>query len=164
VSRTGKAKRVTRKPVSPPSPFKPGVVLGVAAAVIAVLAGGWWMRTRNSPPPAAATAPVPAADFGLLRGRWQRPDGGYVIEIRSVAESGAIEASYFNPSPIHVGSASASLAGGVMRVFIELRDVNYPGSTYRLTYDPSADRLEGTYFQAGLQQTFDVSFSRLTPR
>jgi hypothetical protein len=34
------------------------------------------------------------------------------------------------------------------QVVVELRDVNYPGSTYTLTYDPGTDRLTGTYYQA----------------
>ena len=47
-----------------------------------------------------------------------------------------------------------------MKLFVELRDVNYPGSTYSLRYDPARDVLEGAYFQAMEQQTFDVSFVR----
>jgi len=43
---------------------------------------------------------------------------------------------------------------------LELRDVNYPGSTYTLQYDASYDRLEGTYFQAVHRQTFDIEFVR----
>jgi len=37
----------------------------------------------------------------------------------------------------------------------------YPGSTYTLTYDPRRDQLEGVYFQAAMQQRFDVVFVRL---
>ena len=47
-----------------------------------------------------------------------------------------------------------------MKVFVELRDVNYPGSTYTLAYDPAADQLRGVYFQALERQSFDVSFVR----
>jgi len=52
---------------------------------------------------------------------------------------------------------------GSARVIIELRDVNYPGSTYNLTYDPADDRLKGIYFQAAVMQAFDVYFVRLQP-
>ena len=48
-----------------------------------------------------------------------------------------------------------------MKVFIELRDVNYPGSTYTLAYDVKTDRLVGRYFQAVAGETFDVYFVRL---
>jgi hypothetical protein len=55
------------------------------------------------------------------------------------------------------------MAGDALKVFVELRDVNYPGSIYQLTYDPAADRLRGTYFQAALRETYDVEFTRLKP-
>jgi uncharacterized protein (DUF2147 family) len=99
--------------------------------------------------------------FGVLQGRWQRPDGGYVIEIKNIDRVGKMEAAYFNPRPIHVAKADAARDGKTTKVFIELRDVNYPGSTYHLTYDPKNDQLKGTYFQAALMQTFEVVFDRL---
>jgi hypothetical protein len=48
-------------------------------------------------------------------------------------------------------------------VYIELRDVNYPGSTYTLTHDPIKDQLAGSYFQAAVKQDFDVYFTRVEP-
>ena len=99
--------------------------------------------------------------FQVLKGRWQRPDGGYVIEIKNIDRVGKMEAAYFNPRPIHVAKANAARDGKTTKVFIELRDVNYPGSTYNLTYDPKSDQLKGTYFQAVLKQTFEVEFDRL---
>ena len=47
------------------------------------------------------------------------------------------------------------------KFFIELRDVNYPGSTYTLTYDLASDQLKGIYFQAAEQQRFEVAFVRV---
>ena len=76
---------------------------------------------------------------------------------------GKLEAAYFNPRPIHVAKAEASQEAGTVRVFIELRDVNYPGSTYTLTYDAERDELEGRYFQAVARETFDVHFVRMKP-
>jgi hypothetical protein len=55
------------------------------------------------------------------------------------------------------------MLGETLRVFIELRDVNYPGSTYQLTWDAEADRLKGTYYQAALRESYDVEFARLKP-
>jgi hypothetical protein len=46
-------------------------------------------------------------------------------------------------------------------VSVELQAPNYPGSTYTLTYDRGRDQLGGTYFQAALQQRFDVVFVRM---
>jgi hypothetical protein len=48
-----------------------------------------------------------------------------------------------------------------VKVFIELRAPNYPGSTYTLTYDPQQDQLQGAYFQAVQQQNFNVNFVRM---
>ena len=46
-------------------------------------------------------------DLQFLKGRWLRPDGGYVIEIRQVDADGQLDARYFNPSPIRVVAAKA---------------------------------------------------------
>ena len=107
-----------------------------------------------------ATTPIPKADFRKLKGKWLRPDGGYVLEIKAAADSGILDASYVNPQPIHVAKAEASQDGQTVKVFIELRDVNYPGSTYDLTYDPQNDSLQGIYYQAALRQQFEVVFVR----
>jgi hypothetical protein len=138
--------------------------LGAAGLVYYLVGPG--RATQGVPAPVAAgrsgpTAAVPAVTFQPLRGRWLRPDGGYVIEIRDVDAAGALTAAYLNPQPIKVAKAEASLAGGTIRVFLELRDVGYPGSTYTLTYDPGSDQFKGTYFQAALRQTYDVMFVRL---
>jgi hypothetical protein len=122
----------------------------------------------NSPvPPPAATvatngtsAGTNTVDLQKLKGRWLRPDGGYVIEIRQVDASGQLEASYFNPNPIRVVNSVAKHDGPAVKVYLELNDVNYPGCKYDLTYLPNRDLLVGTYFQAALQQTFDVFFQR----
>jgi len=140
---------------------------------LAVVAGAgfWWSRGRHADAPAAVVSPAvtttspPAAPVGAtplqrLAGRWVRIDGGYVLEIRGVAAGGKVDAAYFNPRPIHVAKAEASQDGGAVKLFIELRDVNYPGSTYNLRYDPGRDVLEGAYFQAMQQETYDVSFVR----
>jgi hypothetical protein len=134
------------------------------AGVIAVLAGALMpfvpvSRATAEQPQTAATKSVPA--FEKLRGRWLRDTGGYIIEIRSVGSGGKLDAAYFNPKSIHVGRAEAAQQGGAVRVSVELRDVNYPGSTYTLTFDAKNDRLVGRYFQAVTGETFDVYFVRL---
>lgn len=101
------------------------------------------------------------AKFQRLKGRWRRPDGGYVIEIKDIDANGQMAAAYFNPRPINVSQAKATLNGTTLEVFVELRDVNYPGATYNLAYDPQSDRLHGVYFQPALQQSFDVFFVRI---
>lgn len=100
-------------------------------------------------------------DFQRLEGRWVRPDGGYVLELQNIRNDGSAAVAYFNPRPIHVFRAEVSRKEGRLTLFVELRDVNYPGSTYTLQYDPALDRLKGTYFQAMQKETYLVEFIRL---
>jgi hypothetical protein len=143
------------------------LVVGIFAAVV-VLRGGELGGTGSPlPSPAApgahptATAVATTSGFQALQGRWLRPDGGYIMEIRDVDASGKIDAVYLNPRPITVARAEATRDGSTLNVFIELRAPGYPGSTYTLTYDPTRDQLAGIYFQAALQQRFDVVFVRM---
>jgi len=140
------------------------------ATLIAVAISSLPASAQPVAPPAAQASKPPAKNvakaktsFQQLKGRWQRTDGGYIIEIRSVEPGGKLNAAYFNPRPINVSIAEASQDSGTVRVFVELRDANYPGSTYHLSYDPATDRLDGTYFQAAIEQTFNVSFLRVKP-
>lgn len=95
-----------------------------------------------------------------LVGRWVRPDGGYVIDIRKVDVDGTLQAAYFNPRPIHVSQAQVTQKDGETQIFIELRDVGYPGATYALRYNAKHDVLAGLYHQPTVGQTFDVVFMR----
>ena len=146
----------------------PGLVqTGEAAKPAAEAAAPTGEAATASPANAGATADRRASaseakrGFDVLKGKWVRPDGGYVVEVKSVDDRGKMEASYSNPRPIHVAKAEASQDGPATKVFIELRDVNYPGSTYNLTYDPQSDQLKGIYYQAALQQQFEVFFVRM---
>jgi len=109
--------------------------------------------------PTAPPASQPA-DLQPLVGRWGRTDGGYVIEIQTVRDDGTLEAAYYNPGPINVARAEAGEKDHGLEVFIELRDVNYPGSTYTLVYDRVNDRLQGIYYQAVARQNYEVVFVR----
>jgi len=91
-------------------------------------------------------------------GRWVRPDGGYVLEIKEIGKDGILKAAYFNPRPINVARAELRRDNDIIRILVELRDVNYPGSTYYLQYEQSTDRLIGTYFQAVEKATFQIEF------
>ena len=99
-------------------------------------------------------------DFDKLVGSWVRPDGGYVIEITKMHPDGKVEAAYLNPRPIHVSRSNVSEVNGIIKLFIELQDQGYPGSTYTLKYNPEYDAMAGVYFQAVIQQPFDVIFQR----
>ncbi|MGB9192767.1 MAG: hypothetical protein WCB88_02415 [Azonexus sp.] len=109
---------------------------------------------------AEAPAAQPDGAFATLPGRWVRPDGGYVINIKSVDASGKLDASYANPNPLPFSRAEATRDGNTIKLFFELRAGGYNGSTYMLTYDPASDTLKGVYFQAVAQQKFDIYFMR----
>ncbi len=126
----------------------------IGAVVLAAVVGlGYRSWDRN---PVAT-----GSDPSILIGRWLRPDGGYVLELREPTPEGLLKAGYSNPQSIHVSHAEWRRAAGELGVFVELRDVNYPGSTYTLAYEPVTDRLVGSYYQALLQQQFTVEFERL---
>ena len=109
---------------------------------------------------ASETAANELPDFKVIIGEWVRPDGGYIIRVRDVQPSGAADAAYFNPSPIHVAEANVSMWKGLVKLFIKLEDKGYPGSTYTLYYYAEKDALAGFYYQAAMEQTFKVVFLR----
>jgi hypothetical protein len=94
------------------------------------------------------------------QGKWARTDANYILDIKSISTDGRMAVAYLNPKSIHVAEAQASRDGQGTRLFVKLQDVNYPGSTYSLVYEPKTDMLEGVYYHAGLKQTFDVVFVR----
>ncbi|HSR11216.1 MAG TPA: hypothetical protein VLS90_07195, partial [Thermodesulfobacteriota bacterium] len=104
--------------------------------------------------------PKTEPDPKRLEGKWVRSDGGYTLMLSEVHEGGSLKAAYFNPRPIRVSEAVWVRREGKITLMVELRDVNYPGSTYNLQYEPGTDRLKGTYFQAVEKLTFDVQFLR----
>ncbi|MEE8573284.1 MAG: hypothetical protein V3T20_08455 [Gemmatimonadota bacterium] len=144
----------------------------ICVAVVVVVAGIVWRVSGSRPESvepsgrevtlarAPAIPDVVVVDAQRLTGRWVRADAPYVIEIASAADDGSLEAAYYNPRVINVSHAESRVIDGTLEVFVELRDVNYPGSTYTLRYDAADDVLQGVYFQAVLRQSFDVVFVR----
>jgi hypothetical protein len=124
---------------------------------IIVLGPGIGMHSQGGP---ATPLPRSASDFGILQGRWVRPDGGYVITIKAADAGGKLDAGYANPSPLPFARAEASKDGNALKVFLELRAGGYDGSTYTLTYDRVNDVLKGVYYQAVARQSYDVYFVR----
>jgi hypothetical protein len=140
------------------------LTVGVFAGMALLISHSRHTGAQSTAPPAAKESvakPDSQVGFDSLKGRWQRPDGGYVLDIKNVDANGKLAAAYFNPRPINVSQAEAALDGTTIKVFIELRDVNYPGATYHLTYESENDQLRGVYFQPALQQKFDVFFVRM---
>ncbi len=150
-----------------PPASRPNRVRWVVVAVVGIVAVVALVLLRPSPGPSpdspAAVVSAPSMQQvspDRLAGRWLRSDGGYVLEIRRAEPDGRLDAAYLNPRSIHVARSEWRREGDSLTVLIELRDVNYPGSTYRLAFTPGSDRLDGSYFQAVEHQTFDVMFVR----
>jgi len=114
--------------------------------------------------PSAAAADkaqaIKKSDVESLPGYWGRTDAGYFLELKDISMDGTLKAAYFNPRSINVSRAEWKRNEGRLTLFIELRDTNYPGSNYILTYDPVSDKLSGTYYQAVQKKTFTVEFIR----
>jgi hypothetical protein len=117
-------------------------------------------RPSDMPASPAAVAADPQTAFGVLPGRWVRPDGGYMISVRAVDVGGKLDASYFNPSPLPFYTAQVTRDGDALKLFFELRAGGYNGSTYTLNYDAASDQLKGVYYQAVARQKFEVVFVR----
>ena len=112
----------------------------------------FWLGTNDT---------IMADDFGPLLGRWQRIDGGYVIDVSRIQADGQMEADYFNPRPINVAHAQASVYGEKIKIELVLRDKGYPGSAYTLVYAAEKDVLIGYYYHAPTRQNIDVLFVRM---
>jgi hypothetical protein len=143
--------------------WKKNIFLSVLAIVVICIVGTVWpmvgtVFAESENPPKQTQGQT---DVQRLEGRWVRPDGGYVLELSEIKKDGSVSAAYYNPRPIKVFSATWSRKDGKINLFVELRDVNYPGSKYNLQYDPKSDRLKGTYFQAVEKQTFNIEFVRV---
>jgi hypothetical protein len=96
----------------------------------------------------------------LLCGDWVRTDGTYQIKITDVFSDGKLNVGYFNPKSIHVVKSNWTEANGIIKIYIELQDENYPGSNYTLYYYPDKDILAGKYFQAVERSTYNIAFMR----
>jgi len=66
-----------------------------------------------------------------------------------------------NPTPCSAFAEVAALKKKErISLFVEMCDINYPGSRYDLEYHLETDMLKGKYYQAITKQTFDVVFLR----
>lgn len=142
------------------------ILTGVSALIVLLVLYTMFRQEQtnvSTDPATKATSQIPSAkpqDISRLVGRWLRPDGGYILEIRSASPDGKLDVGYFNPKAINVGRAEWVAKDGKLYVMAELQDVNYPGSIYGLEYLPATDQMVGTYYQAVEKSTFDVQFVR----
>jgi hypothetical protein len=123
----------------------------IAAVMVVMMPGGQ-----------AVSGEVP--DYGVVAGDWSRVDGDYTLRVKDVKVNGPVGVTYFNPRPIHVSDSRVSLQEGLVKLFVKLQDRGYPGCTYTLYYYTGKDALAGFYYQAEMDQTFEVVFIRKTER
>jgi len=143
---------------------KPKIALIVAILIavgLVVVVDSGILSKKESVPQWPTNTPPGQDRLTDLVGRWARTDGNYIIEIRTIDADGKMDAGYFNPRPVNVSTAEAFLTSNGAKVYLQLHDVGYPGSTYLLNHDSDRDTLVGIYFQAALQQYFDVEFARI---
>ena len=109
------------------------------------LAAQQGLQPKFEIPSSMAKVPQPE-DF---EGEWIRGDGTYRLEI-DLTDDG-VEARYFNPDPVNVGSAEfpEDSRPAEPELVVVLRDEGYPGSTYRLSYFSERMVLVGTYTRPG---------------
>ena len=120
-------------------------------------------ETGSIAPKATTVAPAAGSESpkNKLEGKWQRTDGGYILDLSDAKSNGDITAGYFNPNPVNVGRALWQNNAGKLMLMVELQDRNYPGSIYNLEYVGSQNILKGTYFQAVEKMTYNVEFTPL---
>ena len=136
--------------------------LGTALTALTLAIGVGAAHTGTQDGASATRADASASmSFEVLKGKWVRPDGGYVIAISGVAADGKLDTAYANPRPLPFAVAQAQRDGKMLKVFLELRAGGYNGSTYSLVHDPVHDVLRGVYFQAVSGQRYDVQFARM---
>jgi len=131
------------------------IIAAAAATLVIVLIVLFTNNTDD-----ALQSNIKSADKNLLIGDWVRTDASYLIKINKVNEDGTLIVQYLNPKPINVGKANWEESHGNLKIIVELSDVNYPGSTYTLSYLPDRDILAGDYYQAVQGLNFYVEFVR----
>jgi hypothetical protein len=137
------------------------IPLGAFLLLLTISCGEVKSPEATAPGPVqAAPAPAAAVDKNRIAGTWERTDAQYQLVISDITSDGMMKAQYLNPNPINVSKSNWVDGKDVISVFVELRDVNYPGSNYALTYFPDRDMLIGKYFQAVEGVTYDVAFAR----
>ncbi len=99
-------------------------------------------------------------DYKILMGKWVRSDAGYTINVRDISSDGLVDAEYLNPKAINIAEAKVSAWKGMSSLQITLQDEGYPGSTYTLYYYAEKDALAGFYYQAAMDETYEVVFLR----
>jgi len=125
-----------------------------------LLAGGLLSPSQSLFAAEKTATPVVQQGYTVLGGEWLRTDGNYLVKVSDIQTDGKAVVEYFNPKPIHVEQSAISTEKGLVKLFIQLQDTNYEGSTYTLYYYAEKDALAGFYYQATMDRTYKVIFMR----
>ncbi|WP_459925627.1 hypothetical protein [Desulfatiferula olefinivorans] len=109
---------------------------------------------------AASASSAQPLDYNVLAGEWARLDGNYTLRVAHVMSDGTVDVFYFNPGEIHVAQSRVGTREGRVELFVKLQDKGYPDCTYTLFYYPEQNVLAGEYYQAAVDQTYEVVFVR----
>lgn len=130
-------------------------MIRITASVVALLAICLVFQAMMAMP-----APAQPLNFKVVAGEWARTDGPYTLRVQNVTSDGSADVTYFNPGEIHVAESRVSTQKGLIKLYVKLQDEGYPGCTYTLYYYTEEDALAGFYYQAAMDQTFEVIFLR----
>ena len=95
-----------------------------------------------------------------VTGEWLRTDGNYILNLNRFNADSTINAVYLNPRSIHIAETRWKVRDTFVYILVKFEDEGYPGSYYSLGYIPEKDILYGLYYQAALDQEFEVVFER----
>ncbi|MBN1410958.1 MAG: hypothetical protein JW969_08935 [Spirochaetales bacterium] len=99
-------------------------------------------------------------NYEQVIGKWERPDGGYVLEITGIKDN-QVYARYFNPRQINIAKSEIRDSSDGKIIYIEFDDENYKGSFYKLMYVEKNNLLMGKYYAAPADQTYNIYFQRI---
>jgi hypothetical protein len=100
-------------------------------------------------------------DKNLLKGVWGRTDATGVVNISEVLDNGLLKTTFYSPKMINIEKAVWTNSSDVLRIYILLREDNYPGSSFSLNYMAEKDLLLGVYFDALTNESLTISFERI---
>ena len=83
-----------------------------------------------------------------------------MLRIERFNNDSTINAGYLNPKPIHIAETRRKVIDDTVNFYVIFEDEGYPGSYYSLGYITEEDKLYGFYYQAVINQEFEVVFTR----
>ena len=95
MSKRSKKKRRAKQPIASQTAKRQNLrlALGCLATAAVIALGFWWWEFKPADIFLATNPITSERAFQKLKGRWQRQDGGYVLEIKAIAADGSMDAA-----------------------------------------------------------------------